>query len=155
QQGNLKGMFIFGEDPVGAGSLTAEELKQAELLVVATPFMTPTAELADVIFPASTPVEVDGTYVSADGKVKKVAKVANPLCKFNNEEIITNLAQAMEVNLGAYQEGAVRTAINCDEAHPGRVNLTLPTGTELFRTAPVQNPALRKFNDKLSREGLK
>lgn len=157
-QGNLKGMFIFGEDPVGAGSLTAEELKLAELLVVVTPFMTATAELADVIFPGSTPVEVDGTYIAADRKVKRVSSVLNPIGGKNNEEIIYGLARAMQVNLNDYKSQAVKdsieTAKQVIDMKQVSTELLLPDSTELFKPAPIQNPALRKFNDKLSREGL-
>ncbi|MDD4563109.1 MAG: molybdopterin-dependent oxidoreductase, partial [Syntrophomonadaceae bacterium] len=159
QQGTLKGMFIFGEDPVGAGSLSAEELKQTELLVVTTPFMTATAELADVIFPASIPVEVNGTYIGADRKVRQVSSVLNPAGGKNNEEIISDLAGAMSVNLADYKSGAVNDSIAAAEQAIAMAQLTpqllMPDCTELFQPAPIQNPALRKFNDKLSREGLK
>ena len=159
QQGNLKGMFIFGEDPVGAGSLTAEELKQTELLVVTTPFMTATAELADIIFPASTPVEVNGTYITADRKVRQVAGVLNPVAGKNNEEIISGLAGAMQINLDAYKTQAVKdsiaTAEQAIDIAQVQVQLLIPECTELFQPAPIQNPVLRKFNDKLGREGLK
>jgi len=159
QQGNLKGMFIFGEDPVGSGSLTAEELKATELLVVTTPFMTATAELADIIFPASTPVEVNGTYITADRKVRQVAGVLNPVAGKNNEEIISGLAGAMQINLDAYKTQAVKdsiaTAEQAIDIAQVQVQLLIPECTELFQPAPIQNPALRKFNDKLGREGLK
>ncbi|MFA7148737.1 MAG: molybdopterin-dependent oxidoreductase, partial [Syntrophomonadaceae bacterium] len=159
QQGTLKGMFIFGEDPVGAGSLTAEELKATELLVVATPFMTPTAELAEVIFPASTPVEVNGTYIAADRKVREVSSVLNPAGGKNNEEIISDLAGAMSVNLADYKSQGIKDSITVAEQAiymaQVQVQLLMPECTELFKPAPIQNPALKKFNDKLGREGLK
>ena len=156
QQDELKGLFILGEDPVGAGSLTAEDL-QVELLVVATPFMTATAELADVIFPASTPVEVDGTYVSTDGKIKKLAKIINPLSGLNNEEIIFNLARTMQVNLAAYRKGMVQIAVDHNELNLSQIKLSLPasSSSDYFNPVLEQNPALAKFNQILSREGLK
>jgi len=159
RQGNLKGMFIFGEDPVGAGTLTAEELKQAELLVVTTPFMTATAELAEVIFPASTPLEVNGTYIGADRKVRQVAGVLSPACGKNNEQIISGLAEAMQVSLDDYKSQAVKdsiaTAEQAIDMAQVSAQLLIPECTELFNPAPIQNPALKKFNDKLCREGLK
>ena len=159
QEDKLKGLFIFGEDPVGAGSLTAGDLKKAGLLVVSTPYMTATTELADVIFPASTPVEVDGTFIAADRKVRRVSSVLNPAGGMNNEEIIYSLAGAMQVNLDDYISMAVKSSIEITEPDIDMaqvsVGLLIPDSTELFKPAPVQNPALRKFNDKLRREGLK
>lgn len=156
QSGTLKGLFILGEDPVGAGIITADELKKLELLVVITPFMTPTAELASVVFPGSTPVEINGTYISADRKVKKLAQVINPRSGLDNEEIISGLASVMQVNLKAYQERAVRTAIknSGQKFDPGQVSLSLFSGNELFKPAQQANPALIWFNKKISQEGL-
>ena len=121
--------------------------------------MTATAELADVIFPASTPLEVNGTYVAADRKVSHLTGVLNPAGEKNNEEIISTLAGAMQVNLNAYKSQAVKDSITTAEQAIDmaqvQAQLLMPDCTELFKTAPIPNPALKKFNDKLAREGLK
>ena len=88
QEGKIKGAFIFGEDPVGSGSVKGDSLRALELLVVSTPFMTPTAELADVVLPGSTPLEVSGTYVSGDGKIKKLRQVRKPESGIDNVGVI-------------------------------------------------------------------
>lgn len=135
QQGGLKGLFIFGEDPVGTNAITYDELKQLELLVVTSPYMSKTAQLADVVFPGSTPVEVNGLYISADHKIKKLAKVIDPLSSLNNEEIILNLARAMQVNLTTYRQETVQSALHNrkQELDLGQIRLSLPASSESFK----------------------
>jgi len=135
QQGEFKGLFIFGEDPAGTGAITYDELKQLELLVVTSPYMTKTAQLADVVFPGSTPAEVNGAYISADHKIKKLAKVIDPLSGLNNEDIILSLAQAMQVDLNTHMQETVHTAIQNRKQglDLGRIRLSLPAGSEFFK----------------------
>ncbi|MDD2620388.1 MAG: hypothetical protein PHC92_06940, partial [Syntrophomonadaceae bacterium] len=55
----IKGLLIIDEDPLGAGILSKADLEECELLVVLTSFMTPTAELADVVLPLASPLEAN------------------------------------------------------------------------------------------------
>jgi predicted molibdopterin-dependent oxidoreductase YjgC len=67
EKGKLKNLFIFGEDPLGttdhkvqvAGWLSISQFK-----VVQDYFMTETAKLADLILPASLPVESGGSFTN-------------------------------------------------------------------------------------------
>ena len=65
----------------------------------------------------------------------------------------------MSVNLGDYKSQAVKDSIAAAEQAIAMAQLTpqllMPECTELFKPAPIQNPALKKFNNKLGREGLK
>lgn len=59
----VKNIFIFGEDPVGC-ALKEEwrkTIESVDFVVVQDGFMTPTAEMADLILPASFAAETGGT----------------------------------------------------------------------------------------------
>lgn len=145
-RGKIKGMFVFGEDPVGAGLLSPEDLNNLELLVVVSPWMTETARAASVVLPGAAPLETCGTYISCDGKSRSFSSIQEPLTGFNNIQVISALVEALGVNLCG--DCQVETA-------PGKAQLVLPEDTDIFKTAAVVDPALRLFNEKLAQEGLK
>lgn len=161
QEGSIKGAFIFGEDPVGSGTMKAEDLQALELLVVSTQFMTPTAELADVVLPGSNPLEVSGTYIRGDGKINQLNQVRKPAAGLDNMEVINMLANAFKTalpalavpqgdHLGAYVKYAEAFA-----REGGRAKLVLPEDEALFDRAPIQDPATRIFMEKRAQLGLK
>lgn len=147
KDGTLKGIFIWGEDPVGAGRLTPEDFKHLELTVIVTPFMTKTAELADVVIPGSTPMETAGTYVGADGKSRRFNRLTPPAAGFENGDIIKMLADAMKVKLIGNKPASPDTA--------AKIKLSLPQDVELFTRNAICDPALVKLRHKLSQEELK
>ena len=68
EDGLLKNIFIFGEDPLGCTNhkvQTAGWLSIADFVVVQDYFMTETAKHANVILPASFPVESGGSFTNA------------------------------------------------------------------------------------------
>jgi len=143
--GKIKGMFVFGEDPVGAGLLSIADLNKLELLVAVSPWINETAGAADVVLPGATPLESGGTYIGCDGKSRSFSRVQAPPAGFDNLQVISALAEALGVCLCAERRV---------EAAPGKARLALPEDTAIFRTAAVTDPALRLFNEKLAREGL-
>ncbi|MFH1562474.1 MAG: NADH-quinone oxidoreductase subunit NuoG [Nitrospirota bacterium] len=76
EPGKLKGMFIAGENPVSTYPLpdVQKALESLEFLVVQDMFMTPTAELADVILPVCSFAEKDGSYTNLEKRVQKLRK---------------------------------------------------------------------------------
>jgi formate dehydrogenase major subunit len=54
-------------------------LQELEFLVVQELFMTETARIADVIFPASSFLEKEGTFTNGERRIQKVQKVVEPL----------------------------------------------------------------------------
>ncbi len=82
QRGDLKAMWIMGEDLLQTDPNTChvkESLEGLEFLVVQELFMTDTGRLADVIFPASSFFEKEGTFTNAERRIQKVQKVVDPL----------------------------------------------------------------------------
>jgi len=71
--GELKGMYIMGENPMLSDpDLTHAEhaFKNLDFLVVQDIFLTETAELADVVLPAACYAEKDGTQTSTERRVQ-------------------------------------------------------------------------------------
>ena len=76
-KGNLKAMYIMGENPVLSDpdmNHTLKALKNLDFLVVQDIFLTETAELADVVLPAACFAEKDGTFTNTDRRVQRVRK---------------------------------------------------------------------------------
>ncbi|MBL9167699.1 MAG: formate dehydrogenase subunit alpha [Verrucomicrobiales bacterium] len=80
--GRLKAMWVMGEDLVQTDPNT-EHVKKAlgslEFLVVQELFMTPTAEMAHVVLPASSFLEKSGTFTNGERRVQRVNAVMAPL----------------------------------------------------------------------------
>ena len=76
-QGLLKNIFVFGEDPVDCAidkPSVDRWLDQIEFLVVQDYFITETAARADLVLPASLPFEIGGTYINTH-KVRQTIEV--------------------------------------------------------------------------------
>jgi len=79
--GELKAMYIMGENPMLSDpDLTHVEhaLKALEFLVVQDIFLTETAQLADVVLPATCYAEKDGTQTSTERRVQMWRKAQDP-----------------------------------------------------------------------------
>jgi len=79
--GKLKGMWIMGENPVLSdpnSSHVKKALQQLDTLVVQDIFLTETAELADVVLPAASFAEKDGTFTNTERRVQRVRKAVPP-----------------------------------------------------------------------------
>lgn len=73
----IKGLFIFGEDPVRTDPNTKHvihALESLDFLVVDELFMTDTAKLADVILPGRSYAEKEGTFTNTERRVQRVRK---------------------------------------------------------------------------------
>jgi formate dehydrogenase alpha subunit len=105
--GRIKGMYIMGENPMVTDpnlNHTEEAFKRLDFLLVQDIFMTETALLADVVLPASTFAEKNGTFVNSDRRVIRVRKaVALPGEAREDSAIIIDIARRMGLNIGSYK----------------------------------------------------
>jgi formate dehydrogenase major subunit len=80
-QGGVRGMYMMGENPFLSDpniNKVRKALSNLDFLVVQDIFLTETAEFADVILPATTFMEKDGTYTNTDRRVQLGRKVLEP-----------------------------------------------------------------------------
>ncbi len=97
--GELKAMFIMGENPLVADpdiNHARKALGKLEFLAVQDIFMSETAELADVVLPAACFAEKDGTFTATDRRIQRVHQAVQPPGEARQDwEIICQLAQLM------------------------------------------------------------
>lgn len=101
--GTLKGLYIMGENPmVSDPDLNHVEkgLRNLDFLVVQDIFLTETAELADVVLPATSFLEKDGTFTSTERRVMRIRKALNPLYESREDwRILCDVAQKVGYNM--------------------------------------------------------
>ena len=112
--GKIKGLYICGEDPIVSDPDTThveKALKSLDFLVIQDLFMTKTAEYADVILPAVSYAEKEGTFTNTERRVQRIRKaVTVPGDMRNDIDIITDLMNAM-----GYPQKRVTSAEVMDE----------------------------------------
>src|SRR6056297_1683580 len=98
-KGNVKGMYIMGENPmVSDPDLGHVEdcLNNLNFLVVQDIFMTETAELADVVLPASSFLETTGSFTNTERRVQKFDQAIDPVGDSKPDwQIISELSTKM------------------------------------------------------------
>jgi formate dehydrogenase alpha subunit len=80
--GELKAMYVMGEDPVltdGDANHVRKGLKNLDFLVVQNLFLTETAKLADVVLPGASFAEKDGTFTNTERRIQRVRQAINPV----------------------------------------------------------------------------
>jgi formate dehydrogenase alpha subunit len=102
--GDLKAMYIFGEDVAQTDPNTAHvvaALENLEFLVCQDIFETETTKYADVILPASSFLEKTGTFTNAERRVQLVgAAISPPGGAKTDFEIIDLVAKALGYDFG-------------------------------------------------------
>lgn len=159
RSGEIRSALVIGEDPFGAGLLTSEDRAGLDMLVVMTPFMTPTAAQADVVLPLATPLETSGTYISSDGRLAVLKRVAAPPAGRGTEAILAEVIKAIDPNLGEQPLQQARSSVLENEiwqrstgmagdiADPeGKAQLVIPPSAPLFVAPLLTDPALVRFN---------
>lgn len=94
--GKIKNAFIFGEDPMGC-AINKEEmisiLSKIEFTVVQDYFMTDTAFAADLVLPASYPVETGGSYTNTQKFIQQFTDGIKPKVKTSLEQLAELLGE--------------------------------------------------------------
>lgn len=80
-EGRVKAMWVIGENPAMSDPDTSHvraALERLDFLVVQDIFLTETAQLADVVLPAVSFAEKDGTFTNTERRVQRVRKAVAP-----------------------------------------------------------------------------
>ena len=81
ENGDVKALYVIGENPIMADvnmNHTKKLFENLDLLIVQDLFLTETAELADVVLPARSWGQVEGTFTNTDRRVQRVRKAVEP-----------------------------------------------------------------------------
>ena len=98
-KGQIKAIYLVGENPALSdpdSKHIRESLDKLEFLVVQDMFLTETAGLADVVLPACSFAERDGTFTNTERRVQRIRKAIEPLEGSRPDWLITcQIAQKM------------------------------------------------------------
>jgi NADH-quinone oxidoreductase subunit G len=101
--GGLSALLVVGANPAGAGSGVRQSVDLAALkntfVIVQDLFLTETAALADVVFPAASLYEKTGTVTNTFGDLQMVKKAADHAGVKPDFEILVRLAGSMGVDV--------------------------------------------------------
>jgi formate dehydrogenase major subunit len=102
--GELKAMYIFGEDVAQTDPNTAHvvaALENLEFLVCQDIFETETTKFADVVLPASSFLEKTGTFINAERRIQLVQPAIEPPGGARTDfEILTDVSRALGHDMG-------------------------------------------------------
>lgn len=97
----VRAMYVAGSFLPAHIEGREDALSRLDLLIVQELFLTDTAKQADVIFPAASFAEVDGTFTNSGGLVQRVRQSIPPVHQSKADWVITSqLASALGTDLG-------------------------------------------------------
>src|SRR5579884_789174 len=94
KSGDLAALYVVGSNPVARYNIDPATLRNT-FLVVQEMFLTDTAQLADVVFPAANLYEKAGTVTNTYGDIQLVKKAADKAGTRPDFELIVRLADRM------------------------------------------------------------
>ena len=120
----IKALYVMGANPASESDAWATNLDKLDLLVVQELFLTETAAKADVVLPAVSWAETDGTFTNLERRVQRANKAVNdPQSKAAADwMILDHLATRMGTNWPYADERAITREIS--EAIPLYQGLT-------------------------------
>jgi len=80
-RGELQAVYLVGENPALSDpdlNHATEALRNLKFLVVQDIFMSETAQMADVVLPAASFAEKDGTFTNTERRIQRVRKAIDP-----------------------------------------------------------------------------
>jgi NADH-quinone oxidoreductase chain G len=101
QAGKLKALYVVGANPLAHFGTPDSGRGNLELLIVHEMFLTETAKVADIVFPAVSAYEKDGTVTNTSGEIqllRKGAEVMGPRSDFDLLRILSH--QLEKLGLG-------------------------------------------------------
>lgn len=114
--GSLKSLYIMGENPIltfknsGAVKKTLNDL---EFLVVQDIILTETAGMADVVLPASSWGEKEGSFMAATGNIQLIPKLLPETgLSIPDWKVFRNMARVMNRDLGLKDIKDIRSSIS-------------------------------------------
>ena len=115
EKGEIKKMYIFGEDPIGC-AVDKERVNkwfgESEFILVQDYFLTDTAKEADLILPASMPVETSGTFSNTQRYIQQFDKQMDSRVEKENYEQLLDLLKRLDSNKMENTEDIRKEAIS-------------------------------------------
>lgn len=98
--GQVKALYIMGANPVLAmpdSQKVGQALEETEFIVVQDIFLNETAKFADVVLPAASFAEEDGTFTNTERRIQRVRRAIEPIGNSRPDwEIVCELAKRLK-----------------------------------------------------------
>lgn len=139
---------------IGGSIADASLLKNKEFVVVQELFETETTAMADVVFPATSFAEMDGTYTNNTGFVQRVRKAIEPVHQAKPDWMITSmLAKELSVEFG-YNMAATAVFKAISDSVPAYSGIRYPDLKDESRPVQVKH-AIANGNASAAIDGLR
>jgi formate dehydrogenase alpha subunit len=110
REGLIKALYIMGENPVLTdpdGHHVIEALESLDFFVFQDLFLNETAQYADVVLPAASFAEKDGTFTNTERRVQRVRKAVEPVGRSKPDWwIVAEIARRMGAHGFEYTDAA-------------------------------------------------
>jgi NADH-quinone oxidoreductase subunit G len=101
QSGKLKGLYVVGANPFEHYGRAGAGRGSLQFLVVHEMFLTETAQQADVVFPAASAYEKDGSVTNTSGEIQLLHKAAEIMGTRSDFDLLRILSHQLEkIGLG-------------------------------------------------------
>jgi len=113
EKGNLKALYIMGENPLHSlpqSERVQKALGNLDFMVVQDILYTPTAKMADVVLPGAAFSEKEGSFTNLEGRIQSFARAAQPPGEAKPDWEILNLLAAKTGKAKSYD--AIAKLIN-------------------------------------------
>jgi len=168
QNGKLKALYVMGANPLAHFGTLGFGRGKLELLIVHEMFLTETAKLADIVFPAASAYEKEGSVTNTSGEIQllhKAAEVMGPRTDFDLLRILSHQLEKLGLGKAFHYKSPAAVFEEIRKAVPGYDVLPaglLTGGAEATRVhvaknghAPYDVPAglIRSAHDTLFTSG--
>ena len=96
QNGKLKALYVMGGNPLKHFCRTSASRGKLQLLVVQEMFLTETAKQADIVFPAASAYEKDGSVTNTAGEIQLLRKGAEVMGTRSDFDLLRILSHQLE-----------------------------------------------------------
>jgi predicted molibdopterin-dependent oxidoreductase YjgC len=122
QAGKLKALYVMGANPLAHFGTLGFGRGKLDLLIVHELFMTETANQADIIFPAASAYEKDGTVTNTSGEIQalhKAAEVMGPRTDFDLLRILSHQLEKLGLGKAFHYKNPTAVFEEIRKAVPG------------------------------------
>jgi len=96
QSGKLKALYVVGANPLVHFGKPGEGRGKLELLIVQEMFLTETAKAGDIVLPAASAYEKDGTVTNTSGETQLLRKAAEMMGPRSDFDLLRILSHQLE-----------------------------------------------------------
>ena len=96
QAGKLKALYVMGANPLAHFGTLGLGRGKLDLLIVQEMFLTETAQVADIVFPATSAYEKDGTVTNTSGEIQTLRKGAEVMGPRSDFDLLRILSHQLE-----------------------------------------------------------